>query len=375
MFENHSTVSFPKDFTYNQQLQKGSEGHVEQWTHTATKTVIAVKVIQSSVSCPNEVQILRDLPPHKSIVGYLGYCKKQPHAEEASILLEYCPQGDLFTVRHGVVDKDSMAFSEAFMWSIYSQLMGALAFLHEGIDNQHPMGHGEWKPVVHRDIKLENVLVKRLSYKNECPGIEVRLGDFGMAGYYDSKDPNPLGYTGTTQYWPPEVTWETKRLDLASDVWGVAAIMHQLAHNFGPLVDPQVTANKWFQQNNEAPYHDSWPEHLKRSYWSSKAPRRPVPINLEPSAPVPVLADDRLGYDKNALALRRHIPSLKYSDALSDCMMAGLTMSPDERPESGILLRKIEAAYSDVLFEDLCLEYERETVLEDGELWRMRETD
>jgi hypothetical protein len=61
--ENDSTVGFPKDYTYNKQLQKGSEGHVEQWTHTATNIVIAVKVIRPSKSCPNEVQILRDLPP------------------------------------------------------------------------------------------------------------------------------------------------------------------------------------------------------------------------------------------------------------------------------------------------------------------------
>jgi NIMA (never in mitosis gene a)-related kinase len=42
-------------------------------------------------------------------------------------------------------------------------------------------------------------------------------------------------------------------------------------------------------------------------------------------------------------------------------MMAGLAMSPGERPESGQLLREIETAHAEVLFQDLCLAHKRET--------------
>jgi serine/threonine protein kinase len=183
-----------------------------------------------------------------------------------------------------------------------------------------------------------------------------------MAGYYDPKNPNPRGHIGTTHYWPPEVTWENKRLGPASDVWSAATIIHELAHNFGPLVDPKVIEKKWFLQNDKAPYLDSWPDNLKKNYWSSKAPRRPIPINIEPGAPIPILADEDLGYDKQALAFRQCRPSPKHSDALSDCMMAGLAMSPGERPESGQLLREIETAHAEVLFQDLCLAHKRETI-------------
>jgi NIMA (never in mitosis gene a)-related kinase len=188
-----------------------------------------------------------------------------------------------------------------------------------------------------------------------------------MADYFDPKNPNPRGHIGTTHYWPPEVTWETKLLGPASDVWGVATIIHELAHCFGPLVDPEVTREQWFLQNDKAPYPDSWSKNLKWNYWSSRAPRRPIPINLEPSAPVPLLSDEKLGYDKQAIGFRQFRPSLKYSDALSDCMMAGLAMSPEERPESGQLLRRIEAAHADILFQDLCFEHKRETVVEEDE--------
>ncbi|CAN9114870.1 unnamed protein product [Alternaria alternata] len=335
---NDPAIGFPEDHQFNRRLQEGSEGYVEQWTHTASKTMIAVKVVRHSHPYPNEVRILQHLPSHKSIVGYLGYCKKQPYAEKTSILLEYCSEGDLFT------------------------LMNAIAFLHEGIDDQHRRGRDEWRPIVYRDVKFENVLVKNLGSKDDWSDIEVKLGDFGMAGYHDPKNPSPRGHIGTTHYWPPEVTWENKRLGPASDVWSAATIIHELAHNFGPLVDPKVIEKKWFLQNDKAPYLDSWPENLKKNYWSSKAPRRPIPINIEPSAPISILTDEDLGYDKQALAFRQCRPSPKYSDALSDCMMAGLAMSPEERPESGQLLREIETAHADVLFQDLCLAHKRETI-------------
>lgn len=173
---NNTTVGFPKEYEFNRRLQEGSEGYVEQWTHTTSKTVIAVKVVRYNHSCPNEVHILQDLPFHKSIIGFLGYSKEQPHGERASILLEYCPQGDLFTVRSLATNKDRTVFSEEFMWSVYSQLMGALAFLHEGTDDQHQRGRDKWRPIVHRDVKFENVLVKNLGSKDDWSGIEVKLG-------------------------------------------------------------------------------------------------------------------------------------------------------------------------------------------------------
>jgi NIMA (never in mitosis gene a)-related kinase len=49
-------------------------------------------------------------------------------------------------------------------------------------------------------------------------------------------------------------------------------------------------------------------------------------------------------------------------------MMAGLAMSPVERPESEQLLRQIETAHADILFQDLCLAHNRETIIEDEEI-------
>jgi serine/threonine protein kinase len=134
--ETSPTVDFPKSYKFNRRLQKGSEGHVEQWSHIHTKAFVAVKVITSTGSACNENLILRDLPYHNSIIPYLGYYEKQ---DKVFILLECCPYGDLFTVRSMATKLGKHLFSEEFMWSLYSQLVGALAFLHEGIDFENPV--------------------------------------------------------------------------------------------------------------------------------------------------------------------------------------------------------------------------------------------
>ncbi|EFQ94066.1 hypothetical protein CFE70_002633 [Pyrenophora teres f. teres 0-1] len=358
---------FPKKHKFIRKIQAGSQGYVDQWMHVPTETLIAVKVIRHTQPTPNEVVIHRELPPHKSIIGYLGYYEHLPKREDSSLLLEFCPFGDFYDFRirfRRAQTGEFPSFSEAFMWPVYYQLMSALAFLHEGIDAQNPRGRDGWRPIVHQDIKVENVFVKRLGSKYDFSEIELKIGDFGMSTYYDTANPNPHGYIGTSSNWSPEVTWETKHFTPASDVWAAASIIHGLAHNFGPKVASELTKKKWFLQNDEPPFPATWSANLQVSYWSSQAPRRVVPINLDPKEPVPILSDYGVGYDAYALSIRQHWPSPKYSDALNDCMMAGLKISPDERTESGKLLRKIEAAHADFLFKDLCVAHDSEIVSE-----------
>ena len=357
-------LNFPEDHEFDRPLQRGSQGCVDKWKHIPSNTVIAVKIIRCRKRTPHEAVIHQNLPPHKSIIGYLGYYKDKPEPKRGSLILEYCPFGDLRDVHSWAVENNHSIFSEAFMWSVYDQLISALALLHRGIDAQYPRGRDGWRPIVHQDIKFENVLVKSLGSKPDWSRIELKLGDFGMATYYDPTNPNPHGYIGTTANWAPEITWETKRLTPASDVWAAASIIHELAHDFGPEVASDLTKDKWFLENDEPPYPNSWPENTKKSFWLAKAPRRVIPINLDPKEPVPILSEYGIGYDRGALHCRKHWPSPKYSDALNDCMMAGLKILPDERSESGKLMRQIESAHAESMFKDLWVEHDRAIALD-----------
>ncbi|KAF1943291.1 hypothetical protein EJ02DRAFT_300787, partial [Clathrospora elynae] len=92
-----------------------------------------------------------------------------------------------------------------------------------------------------------------------------------------------------------------------------------LAHSFSPIVNGELIQQRWLDENPdpEAPYPDSWDKTMKRDHWSAKSPRRVVPINIEPSQPLPILSDTQFGRDESAVLFRERRPSAKYSDALN----------------------------------------------------------
>ncbi|KAH7558988.1 hypothetical protein BM1_05125 [Bipolaris maydis] len=353
------SAGFPKVHKYDGPLQEGSQGCVEQWTHIPTNTVIAVKVMAHTPRNSPEIQILSNLPSHDCIVRYLGHYEKVPSPTQVSILLEHCSIGDLYMLRSLSIDQNKPTFSEPFMWSTYTQLLSALAFLHHGISPTHPSGRHPWTPIVHRDLKFENIIVKSLGLAPDWSSLDLKLADFGMAGYHNAAHPNPSGYIGTTHYWPPEVTWETKQLSPASDVWGIAAILHELAHNFPPIVDPAVVEANWFATHSDPPLPSTYSEPQKRNYWAAKAPRRVTPINLDTDAEVPSLRDPELGgEDKTALWFRRRRPSPKYSHRLNECVMKGLA-EVEHRASAGVLFGVVQEGFKEVLEQKLRVERTR----------------
>ena len=82
--------------------------------------------------------------------------------------------------------------------------------------------HREKPPVIHRDIKPQNILV---GY--EADGLRVRVSDFGLA-----KKVNPLTLlataAGTPIFKPPEAFAQQKGDSCASDVWGIGVTLYLL---------------------------------------------------------------------------------------------------------------------------------------------------
>src|SRR6266496_3009460 len=77
--------------------------------------------------------------------------------------------------------------------------------------------HREKPPIIHRDIKPQNILV---GY--EADGLRARVSDFGLA-----KKVNPLTMlataAGTLTFKPPEAFSEHKGDSCAADVWAIGA--------------------------------------------------------------------------------------------------------------------------------------------------------
>src|SRR5207245_8809633 len=82
--------------------------------------------------------------------------------------------------------------------------------------------HREKPPIIHRDIKPQNILV---GY--EPDGLRARVSDFGLA-----KQVNPLTLlataAGTLAFKPPEAFSHRKGDSCAADVWAVGAPLYLL---------------------------------------------------------------------------------------------------------------------------------------------------
>ena len=101
--------------------------------------------------------------------------------------------------------------------------------------------HCEKPPIIHRDIKPQNILV---GY--EVDGLRARVSDFGLA-----KKVNPLTLlataAGTLAFKPPEAFSERKGDSCAADVWAIGATLYLLLTDKLPFELPADVS--WTSKN------------------------------------------------------------------------------------------------------------------------------
>lgn len=152
----------------------------------------------------NEIKILKSLN-HQGIVklyetGSNGSVSK-PSGSVVSdliyILLEYVPQGTLFTLceQNGAMGEDIGRF-------FLSQILDILGYMHD-------------REIVHRDLKLENLLLD--------DNLSIKFADFGFARF--QKDGLLKSQRGTMTYMAPEIKLGLNYDGKEADVFSVGVIL------------------------------------------------------------------------------------------------------------------------------------------------------
>lgn len=138
-----------------------------------------------------EIEILHILK-HPNIVAFVDGYIPRAKAGYAELYMEYCDGGSLqdlldHYIRYNQGYKfPSRAWEfvpESFIWLVFLSLAKALAYLHFGIPDEDrrsppiPLGADNWPCIMHRDLKLENVLLKNKPSPSSAYPIVV-LADF-----------------------------------------------------------------------------------------------------------------------------------------------------------------------------------------------------
>ncbi|KAM6574542.1 hypothetical protein CsatA_022869 [Cannabis sativa] len=204
-----------KGFIDKELLGKGGFGSVYKGMLPNTSTEIAVKKVsnksrQGMKEFSSEISSMSRLR-HRNLVPLLGYCQ---HKGELLLVYDYMPNGSLdkYLFDH---PKKTLNWNQRFR--VIKGVASGLLYLHE-----------EWEQVVvHRDIKASNVLLD-----SELNG---RLGDFGLARFYDhGTDHKTTHIAGTMGYIAPELTRMGKATTY-SDVFAFGAFLLEVACGRRPI--------------------------------------------------------------------------------------------------------------------------------------------
>lgn len=133
---------------------------------------------------------------------------------EGSIWLvcELCPGGELYDY---LVEQPSARLAEREARRILGQLCLAVAYVHDA-------------GMVHRDIKLENVLLDE-----RC---NVKLADFGFVSRFDDDELLDT-HCGTTGYAAPEMIRGERYRGRQVDIWSLGVILYALLTGALPFDD------------------------------------------------------------------------------------------------------------------------------------------
>ena len=126
---------------------------------------------------------------HKHIVKFLGTASYNDPGHPDPSDEKVHPGLKFEYVRGGSLDNYSTGMSTAQWFQVLSQLLSALKYLH-----------GRKLPLVHRDIKPQNILVSSKPDGNN--GMEVKFADFGLAKAAEEYS----SVVGTPGYAAPEIT-------------------------------------------------------------------------------------------------------------------------------------------------------------------------
>ncbi|SNX86769.1 related to ser/thr protein kinases [Melanopsichium pennsylvanicum] len=210
-----SKLKIVGNYTLQRPIGEGTFGKVRLGLHRLTNTRVAIKQIPKahSASLTREIHHHRRLH-HPNVMQLYEVIATEQYIWMVS---ELCAGGELYDY---LVENEVLAEPEARR--IFGQLCLAVAYVHS-------------KGIVHRDLKLENILLDE-----RC---NVKLGDFGFTREFEHKRLMDT-FCGTTGYASPEMLAGKKYTGQEVDIWSLGVILYALLCGALPFDDDDESVMK-----------------------------------------------------------------------------------------------------------------------------------
>ena len=218
------------DLTLIKGLGKGAFGEVYLTSKQGSQEKFATKKIDKKYAqnpkakkyIDNEIKILKEID-HKNIIKL--YDVKE-NSQNYYLVMEYCNGGGLSDCLEYHIKQNRRPFSEEVVQYLMRQIVDGIKYLHG-------------KHILHRDIKLDNILVKFDSeedkLKRNMMKAKVKIIDFGFARYLD---PKQLAFStlGSPINMEPGILRKLNKMensrdygyDEKADIWSLGTICYEM---------------------------------------------------------------------------------------------------------------------------------------------------
>ncbi|EMD00780.1 hypothetical protein BAUCODRAFT_61115, partial [Baudoinia panamericana UAMH 10762] len=219
---------------------------------------VAVPDREHLANMRTEVETMKKLKGHKHVVTYMDSHASQLKGGgyEVFLLMEYCSGG-------GLIDFMNTRLQHRLTEPEILKIFGDVA---EGVACMHYLK----PPLLHRDLKVENVLIA----KSASAGTPTyKVCDFGSAA-----SPRPAAKTAeegrlieedvqkhtTMQYRSPEMidVWRKQPIDEKADIWALGVLLYKLCYYTTPFED--VGQMAILNASYKYPSYPSFSDRLKK---------------------------------------------------------------------------------------------------------------